>query len=509
MRTTFWLLSFILLSGTAFLGFFTSVYYYYLFILLVPLFVVGVFDIFQDKHAIRKNFPVIGNLRYFFEFIRPEIQQYFVESNLSGRPISREMRAVVYQRAKGVLQTQPFGTQRDVYEEGHVWMNHSMYPKKIQTKDMVVQVGSKFCTQPYTSSIFNISAMSYGSISSKAIHALNLGALEGGFYHNTGEGGISSHHLHGGDLVWQIGTGYFGCRTSDGDFDPIQFREKAHYTEVKMIELKLSQGAKPGKGGLLPGIKVTEEIAEIRGVPIGEDVESPAYHKAFDSNEGLLDLIQKMRELAGGKPVGIKLCVGRVNEFEALCQSMVQKQMWPDFITVDGAEGGTGAAPLEFANSMGTPLEEGLALVVNTLNGYGLTGEIKVVASGKVFTAFHALTKMALGADIINSGRGMMLAVGCIQALKCNSNHCPVGVATNQESLMKGLDVDSKSLRVANYHNETVKSLAHLVGAAGYDHPEYIHRIDIFRRMGDAVVASFEDIFPSVDYGSYLNVYEK
>ncbi|MCB0391789.1 MAG: FMN-binding glutamate synthase family protein [Bdellovibrionales bacterium] len=477
----------------------------YTLVLFLPVYAIGVVDSFQKRHAVRRNFPVIGNLRYFFELIRPELQQYFVESNHSGRPIPREIRSVVYQRAKGQLETLPFGTQRDVHAEGHEWVHHSMVPQSLEAKDLRIKIGGPQCTQPYSASILNISAMSYGALSKAAVRALNLGAKEGGFYHNTGEGGISPYHLQGGDLCWQIGTGYFGCRTKEGNFCEKTFAEKAKWESVKLIEIKISQGAKPGKGGLLPGAKVTKEIAEIRCVEEGKDVISPSKHTTFSTPSELLDFIQKLRELSGGKPVGFKFCVGRRSEFFGICKAMVKKQIYPDFITVDGAEGGTGAAPLEFANSVGRPLDEGLAFVVDTLEGFDLKDYIKVIAAGKVFTSFHLLTKLALGADLVYSARGMMLALGCIQALKCNSNHCPVGVATTNPQLVRGLDISDKSMRVMRYHHTTVKAFVDILGAMGYTDTTQLRRSDVFRRLSDGLVKSYEDIYPSIPRGCYLN----
>jgi glutamate synthase domain-containing protein 2 len=466
---------------------------------LGPLMVLGYADLLQTKQGVRRNFPIIGNLRYFFEMIRPELQQYFVEDNLSGRPVPRELRSIVYQRAKGQLETIPFGTQRDVYEPNHEWVEHSIAPAPVRHDDLRVAVGGRHCQQPYSASILNISAMSFGALSQAAITALNLGAKKGGFYHNTGEGGLSPYHLRGGDVVWQIGTGYFGCRRPDGAFDAETFRERAILPQVKMIEIKLSQGAKPGKGGVLPGKKVSAEIAKIRLVEIGKDVLSPAAHSAFSTPVGLLEFVQRLRDLSGGKPVGFKLCVGQRHEFFAICKAMVKTGITPDFITVDGAEGGTGAAPLEFANSVGTPLDEGLVFVDDILRGFGLRQEIRLISSGKVFTAFHLLTKLALGADMVNSARGMMLALGCIQALKCNSNHCPVGVATTDPRLVRGLHVPSKSERVYRFHHETVHAFAEILGAMGRRHPGELRRADVRRRLSDGVVVkTYEDLFPSL-----------
>lgn len=474
-------------------------------IVLLPLFAVGVADTLQVRQGVRRNFPVIGNLRYFFEFIRPELQQYFVESNLSGRPVAREHRSVIYQRAKGQTQTLPFGTQRDVYEPNHEWIEHSIVPVHADETDLFIHVGGDQCVKPYKASVFNISAMSYGALSPNAIMALNRGAKKGGFFHNTGEGGISPYHLQGGNIVWQIGTGYFGCRNKDGTFSEEAFKERATHENVKMIEIKLSQGAKPGKGGILPAAKVTEEIAKIRLVEMGKDVVSPAAHTAFSTPIEMLHFIKKLRELCGGKPVGFKLCVGIRSEFVAICKAMLKTGILPDFITVDGAEGGTGAAPLEFSNSVGVPLEEGLTFVHDMLVGYGLRKKIRIIASGKVFTSFHMLTKLALGADMVNSARGMMMALGCIQALKCNTNHCPVGVATTDPKLARGLYVPDKAERVAKFHKETVHAFSEVLGAMGHRHPSEIRRREVFRRLTDGKVTTYEEMFPSLREGSLLN----
>jgi glutamate synthase domain-containing protein 2 len=475
------------------------------FAFLAPLFIIGLADCLQTRHAIRRNFPVIGNLRYFFEMIRPELQQYFVESNQSGRPIPREMRSVVYQRAKGELESQPFGTQLDVHAEHYQWVNHSMMPKKVDG-EIRVTIGGPDCRQPYSASVMNISAMSYGALSSAAVTALNRGAKKGGFFHNTGEGGLSSYHLEGADVCWQIGTGYFGCRTKEGRFSAEAFRERATLPGVKLIEIKLSQGAKPGKGGILPAQKVSEEVAEIRLVPMGQDVISPAAHGEFSSPIELLHFVRRLRDLSDGKPVGFKLCVGNRHEFIAICKAMLITGIKPDFITVDGGEGGTGAAPLEFTNHVGTPLEDGLVFVVDALRGFGLKADIRVIASGKVLTSFDVLTKLALGADLVNSARGMMLALGCIQALRCNSNECPTGVATSNPVLIGGLHIPSKSERVYRFQRETVHHFLELLGALGYDHPMELRREDVHRRMTNGEVKTYEDLHPTMKEGSLLDV---
>jgi len=475
-----------------------------LYALAVPVYLVGAVDSLQRRHTVRRNFPIIGRLRYFFEFVRPELQQYFVESNHSGRPVSREFRSVVYQRAKGVTDTQPFGTQRDVHGEGHEFVHHSMSPVHVDDVETRVQIGGPQCTQPYSASILNISAISYGALSKNAIMALNRGAKEGDFFHNTGEGGLSQYHLQGGDLCWQVGTGYFGCRTLDGKFSAEKFEKKATRPEVKMIEIKISQGAKPGKGGLLPAAKVSAEVAEIRGVEVGKEVDSPPAHTAFTTPTEMLHFIQQLRELSGGKPIGFKLCLGRRSEFFGICKAIVETKIYPDFITVDGAEGGTGAAPLEFANSVGRPLDDGLAFITNALVGFDIRKNIRVLAAGKVFTSFQLLTKLALGADVVNSARGMMMALGCIQALKCNTNKCPVGVATSDPRLVRGLVVEDKYKRVARFQKLTVHALADVVGAMGYKSAKHVRRTDVFRRLATGEVKSYEQIFASLKPGELL-----
>lgn len=470
-----------------------------------PILIMGLYDYFQTKHTIRRNFPILGRARYWFELVRPEINQYFIESNTDGRPFNREQRSLVYQRAKRELDTLPFGTQRDVYEVGYEWINHSMRPKHVPVENMRIVVGGANCKQPYSASLLNISAMSYGSLSANAILALNGGAKDGGFAHNTGEGGLTEYHLRfGGDLIWQIGTGYFGCRTSDGRFHPELFKEKATHPHVKMIEIKISQGAKPGHGGILPARKVTAEISRIRGVPMAKDVISPPGHLEFDTPLGLCEFIQRLRDLSGGKPIGVKLCVGKRREFLAFCKAMVQTKILPDYISVDGGEGGTGAAPLEFSNHVGTPAFDGLIFVHNSLIGYGLRNQLRVFASGKVVTGFGMLKLMALGADVIYSARSMMLALGCIQALRCNANVCPTGVATQDPNLMAGLVVKSKRERVAAYHAETIASAAELLGAVGLERSEDLRPWHVMRRVSAHETKHYGEIFSYLKPGDLL-----
>lgn len=475
----------------------------WLFLIVLPLVGLGVYDMVQTKHTIRRNFPILGHGRYLLEMIRPEINQYFVESNTDGMPFSREDRSLVYQRAKGVLDTVPFGTQSNLYEPGAEWMHHSMAPIHLEDEPRVL-IGEGRADHPYSLSVLNISAMSYGSLGSTAIAALNRGAKKGAFAHNTGEGGISHYHLHGGDLIWQIGTGYFGCRTERGTFDPERFAENARQSSVKMIEVKLSQGAKPGHGGILPASKVTPEIARIRGVSLGRDVLSPPGHSAFSTPRGLLEFIDELRKLSGGKPVGFKLCVGKWREFLGVVKAMRETGSCPDFITVDGAEGGTGAAPLEFSNSLGQPMTEGLVFVHNALVGADLREKIKVIASGKIITGFDIARALALGADACYSARGMMMALGCIQARRCNSNDCPAGVATMAPELTVGLVVEEKAPRVASYHKETVESFLELMGAAGIDHPRKLRPWHIIRRVTFAETRHYGQLFEFLDSGALL-----
>ncbi len=504
MRLEFLLISLIVFCFIGMGGYFWQP----IWLLLLPAFiafVVGLVDMNQKKRAVLKNFPVIGRLRYFFEAIRPEIQQYFVENNTDGTPFSREYRSIVYQRAKRELDTVPFGTQRDVYGVGYEWINHSLTPQKVDPQSLRVLVGGTECKKPYSCSIFNIAGMSYGSLSKNAILALNGGAKMGHFYHNTGEGSISPYHRKpGGDIVWQIGTGYFGCRDKNGNFCEELFQENAQDDQIKMIELKLSQGAKPAHGGILPARKITPEIARIRNVPMGKDIVSPSYHSTFQTPRGLLHFVQKLRELSGYKPIGFKLCIGHRHEFIAICQAMVEEQIYPDFIAVDGGEGGTGAAPLEFSNAVGTPLDESLVFVHDVLKGYDLRKHIKLICSGKIITAFQMLNKIALGGDILTSGRGMMLALGCIQARKCNSNQCPVGVATQKPHLVIGLNVTDKKRRVYYYHKQNIHYLAALIGATGSASSEQIKRSFLNRRINKIEVKTYEELFPSVTPGDFL-----
>jgi len=476
------------------------------FIIIGPVFLVGVADALQRKQAVRRNFPLIGHLRYLFEAIRPEISQYFIETNTDGKPFSREQRSLVYQRAKHELQTVPFGTQQDLYEVGAEWINHSLDARAPKEREHRVTIGLPETRRPYQAALLNISAMSFGSLSKNAVLALNRGAAEGGFFHNTGEGGLSPYHLAGGgDLCWQIGTGYFSCRTPDGRFDRGLFAERAAEPAVKLIELKLSQGAKPGHGGILPAAKITPEIAEIRGVPMGESVVSPPVHSAFSGAVGLLEFLGELRELSGGKPVGFKLCVGNRAEFLAIARAIQETGFAPDFITVDGAEGGTGAAPLEFSNSVGWPLTEGLLFVHNALIGFGVRDGIRLIAAGKIVSAFDMVKRIALGADLCNAARAMMFALGCIQARQCHSNRCPVGVATQNPRLVRGLSIEDKLARVANYQRETIQGFLELLGAAGLESPEELGPSHILRRVSPTEIRTYAEIHHVLEPGQLLD----
>eukprot|EP00934_Nitzschia_sp_Nitz4_P005705 Nitzschia sp. Nitz4//scaffold44_size153857//125650//127846//NITZ4_002743-RA/size153857-augustus-gene-0.26-mRNA-1//-1//CDS//3329552223//5695//frame0 len=486
---------------------------------------IGLEDIKQTKHAIRRNYPVLGNMRYILETIRPEIRQYLVEDDLEGRPFDRMHRSLIYQRAKNVDDTLAFGTRRDVYASNHEWACHSMWVKHVEDVNRRVTVGTAAfgTTQPYSASVLNVSAMSYGAISENAIWALSRGAAMGDFYHvgmflllnqqNTGEGGVSAPHKDGGgDLVWNVGTGYFGCgQTEKGGkrvFDPELFKETIQECEgqIKMVEIKLSQGAKPGHGGILPMAKITPQIASARKLdyPPTSDCHSPPTHSAFNNPKEMIQFIMQMRELSGGIPIGIKLCVGNPKEIAALVHAMVEMQNGPDFITVDGAEGGTGAAPPEFSNSIGTPLHEGIVIVRNLLEGAGMKDKVKIVASGRVSSGFSLCRSIALGADLTCAARAFMLSLGCIQALKCNTNKCPTGIATQNKDLQHGLDPQDKSVRVFNFHRKTVEAASEIVGTCGLEKFDDLDACYIMRRVNENEVKSLEEQFPSVESGCLL-----
>jgi glutamate synthase domain-containing protein 2 len=467
--------------------------------LFLLLSIVGLYDLQQSHHAILRNYPIIGHLRFMLETIRPEIRQYFLESETEASPFSRAQRTLVYSRAKGASDKRPFGTQLDVRAIGYEWINHSIAPTKLAGHDFRVKVGGKACTQPYDISLFNVSAMSFGALSANAVLALNQGAKLGGFAHDTGEGSISRHHrTHGGDLIWEIGSGYFGCRDASGHFSPERFVENVSSPQVKMVEIKLSQGAKPGHGGVLPGPKVTEEIAEARGVMVGQDCVSPATHSSFSTPLELMAFIQQLRTLSGGKPVGIKLCIGHPWEWFAIVKGMLESGIQPDFIVVDGAEGGTGAAPLEFSDHMGMPLQEALRLVHNTLVGAGLRDTIRVGASGKIVSAFDMARTLALGADWCNSARGFMFALGCIQAQTCHTGNCPTGVTTQDPKRQLALVVPSKAERVHNFHAHTLEALQELMEASGLQTPHDFTPRHIMRRVSETQTLHLSELVDTI-----------
>jgi glutamate synthase domain-containing protein 2 len=482
----------------------------------VMLSLVGAGDYWQSKQSIRRNYPVIAHFRFFFELIRPEIRQYFIESDADETPFSRAQRSIVYQRAKSVLDKRPFGTQLDVYAPQYEWMNHSMAPTHIDGHDFRIIIGGADCEKPYSASVFNISAMSFGSLSANAILALNAGARRGRFYHDTGEGSISQYHReNGGDLAWEIGSGYFGCRDADGSFSEAKFIENATAEQVRLIEIKLSQGAKPGHGGILPGAKVTPEIAAARGVMVGVDCISPARHSAFATPIELMQFVAKLRTLSGGKPTGFKLAIGHPWEWFGIAKAMLETGITPDFIVVDGSEGGTGAAPLEFTDHVGAPLREGLSLVHNTLVGVGLRDRIRLGGSGKIVTAFDIVRTMAIGADWCNSARGFMFSLGCLQAQTCHTGHCPTGVTTQDPRRMRALVVDDKSARVFNFHESTLAALQELLEAAGLNHPYELGPEHVIRRVSANEVRSLAMLQPWLKPGELLAgvpnqaVYEK
>lgn len=468
-------------------------------ILFCALTLLGIHDIFQTRHAVLRNYPISAHLRFLLEVVRPEIRQYFFESENDGLPFSRSQRAIVYQRAKMALDKRPFGTQLDVYSQGYEWLRHSIAPKPVATDHFRVTVGGPDCRQPYSASIFNISAMSFGALSANAIRSLNRGAKLGGFAHDTGEGGYSPYHREGGgDIIWEIGSGYFGCRRPDGTFDPDKFAAAAANPQIKMIELKLSQGAKPGHGGVLPGAKVSAEIATIRGVEVGKDCISPPSHSAFSTPKEMMAFIAKLRDLSSGKPVGFKLCIGHPWEFLGICKAMTETQIYPDFIVIDGKEGGTGAAPLEFTDHLGMPLREGLTFAHNALIGVGARDRIRLGCSGKIVNAFDMAVAFALGADWCNSARGFMFSLGCIQSLSCHTDRCPTGVATQDPVRGRALVVEDKTERVRNFHRSMLHALGELAAAAGLDHPNDFHPEHFSRRISASQTATFAELYPRI-----------
>ncbi len=475
-------------------------------ILLAILAAIALYDFFQTDHTLWRNYPLLARGRWVMEDIRPFAQAYIVEDDLEGRPFSHQERALVYARAKGDLDSHPMGTELDVYSDEYEWLGHSIVPNDSAPQDWRLDIGGPGCAKPYSSALLNISAMSFGSLSAKAIEALNAGAAMGEFAHNTGEGSISKYHrAHGGDLIWEIGSGYFGCRTDDGGFDPAKFADNASGEQVKMIEIKLSQGAKPGHGGVLPGRKVTEEIAEARGITVGEDCNSPAAHSTFSTPIQMLEWIARLRDLSGGKPVGIKLCVGQPHEVFAIAKAMLETGIAPDFITVDGAEGGTGAAPLELSNSVGMPLREGTIMVRNALVGAGLKSQVKIGASGKIHSGAQMAKAFAMGADWCNAARPFMFSLGCVQSMQCHTGECPTGVATQKAWRQQGLVIEDKAPRVARFQKQTLHSLHEIVVAMGLNSPWEIRPHDMRERLNGAKSDAIDTIYEFVEEGALLN----
>ena len=467
---------------------------------------LGVYDYMQTGHSLMRNYPIIARARWVFEEFRPYLRQYIVESDQDGRPINRAARSVVYARAKGQEDAVPFGTSLDVHSAEYEFLTQSMAPKPLAEGDLRVDVGGPDCARPYSASLFNISAMSFGSLSAKAIEALNLGARRGGFYHDTGEGSISRYHrAHGGDLVWEIGSGYFGCRDRSGAFDPGAFAAQAQDDQVKMIEIKLSQGAKPGHGGMLPGPKVTAEIAAARGVPEGVDCISPAFHTAFSTPKELIEWAAMLRELSGGKPVGAKFCVGHAHEVFALVKAMRELDVTLDFLVVDGAEGGTGAAPREFMDHIGMPLREGLVLTRNALVGAGLKERVRLAAAGKATTSYAIAANAALGADWTNAARAFMFTLGCVHSLKCHTGDCPVGVATQDARRQRALVLEDKAERVARFHASTIHALKEIVAAAGLNHPGELRPHNLYHRLNPYELLPADRVYPFVLPGQLLD----
>ena len=481
-------------------------HYWWIAIPLLILTAIGIWSLFQSRHSLMRNYPVIALVRWISEELRPFLHQYIVEDNLDGRPYSREHRSLIYQRAKDDVDVHPFGTELDVYGEEYEWLTHSIAARHVDPKTFRVEVGGPQCDKPYSASLLNISAMSFGALGAHAIEALNLGAKLGGFYHDTGEGSISPYHRkNGGDLVWELGSGYFGCRDKAGRFDPKRFAEQAVSDQVKMIEIKMSQGAKPGHGGLLPAEKITAEIAQTRGVPMGQDCLSPPGHSAFSTPIEMMEFIAQLREMSGGKPVGFKLCIGRPHELLAICKAMIETGILADFIVVDGAEGGTGAAPVEFSDHIGMPLREGLVFAQNALVATGLRDRVKLAASGKVSTAYYMAANMAVGADWCNAARAFMFSLGCVMSMRCHTGECPTGVTTHDPLRQHGLVVEDKSRRVRNFQRETLHALAEVVGAAGLEHPSQLTPGHIYRRINAVEAKPLDELYNFVEPGALLD----
>jgi glutamate synthase domain-containing protein 2 len=480
--------------------------YFWIFVAATGLSILGAYDLIQTNHNLMRNYPVSGRLRWIFEAVRPQIRQYFIESNIDGTPFNHNQRSLVYERAKNLHTEEPFGTERDVYTAGYEYFLHSVAPKRPAEEPFRVTVGGPGCKRPYSMALLNVSAMSFGALSANAIRALNLGAKLGGFAHDTGEGGLASYHLeNGGDLVWEIGSGYFGCRTPDGGFDPEIFRDKVNVDPVKCVSVKLSQGAKPGLGGVMPAAKVTPEIAEIRGVPVGVKCVSPAFHTAFSTPRELIEFVAKLRDLADGRPTGFKLCIGHSSEFLGICKAMIELDVYPDFIIIDGGEGGTGAAPLEFEDHVGVPLTEGLAFAHNALVGCNLRDKIKIGCGGKIASSFDMAKRMIAGADYCNAARAMMFALGCVQSQKCQTNRCPTGVATQDPRRSRAIVVPTKAERVQQFQKQTTSAFNQLIAAMGLNDPSELRPSMLIRRIDERTVLPYDEFMTFLEPGELLD----
>lgn len=494
-RRIFWIVSLICIITLGVLGGFWP-YVLLGFILVGPLFLIGLYDVLQRDDNILRNYPVVGHLRYLALKVRPEIHQYFIAGEQESRPFNWEIRQHITFYAHNLNSYHPFGTVHNIHAMDYDNTEHSMIVKDVPEEEFRVLVGGDQCSKPYLASRINISAMSYGALSQTAVEAFNRAAKLGNFAQNTGEGGLSKYHLEpGGDIIFQVGTGYFSCRTKDGKFDPERFKACAVHEQVKMIELKISQGAKPSHGGVLPGVKVSKEIAAVRLVEPFVDCISPPMHSAFSTPIGMMEFIQKLRELSGGKPVGFKICIGKFHEFLAIIKAMLQTKILPDFITIDGAEGGTGAAPLEFTNYIGTPLDDALIFAHNALVGTGLRDKIRLIASGKMTNGFDMLSKAALGADMFNMARSMMFSLGCVQSRRCHNNTCPTGITTQNPALYYAVVPHKKAPEIVSYYERTKKRFLLILGACGLEKFSNISPDLIRRRIDVNTTKTYGEIY--------------
>lgn len=489
-------------SAVSVINIMSSVLVFVLGIGIIVIAVMYIIDVNQTEHAIRRNFPVIGRFRYLFENLGEYFRQYFFSQDREEMPFNRAQRTWVYRAAKGMDNTLAFGSTRDLRPVGTVMFVNCAYPvlEKDIAETSALEIGP-YSRQPYvTDSLFNVSAMSYGAISKPAVLALSKGSKMAGNWMNTGEGGLSPYHLEGGaDIVFQIGTAKYGVRDEDGNLSDDKLREVAAHDQVKMIELKLSQGAKPGKGGILPGEKVTEEIASIRGIRVGQDSISPNRHPDIDSSDDLLDSIARIREVSG-LPVGFKAVIGAYGWLDELFELVLERgiESAPDFITVDSGDGGTGAAPMSLMDCVGLPIRESLPMVVDKLNKYGLKKRIRVIASGKLVTPAEAAAALCIGADFIHSARGYMFALGCIQALQCNKNTCPTGITTHDKDLQRGLVVEDKAERVHQYSKSMRKEIGIIAHSCGVREPRGLKRYHCRIVASNGRSVPLDELYPDV-----------